>query len=116
MLNFLFKVLGLTDFINWLKSSFDDNAGKVSFHRIAPFILNGTCVYVMVTDKIPKEDVRYAFTAMLIAGAFYAGLITFQNVFQLFQTWRGINTNTTTTDTIQKTNTTETVIADATNQ
>lgn len=93
MIKFLLKILGLTQFLDWVKSSFEDDKGQASFRRIAPFILNGTCVYVMVSEKLPKEDMRFAFTAMLITGAFYAGLITFQNVFQLYNAWKGINQN-----------------------
>lgn len=93
MIEWLFKVLGLTAFLKWLSPSFEDEKGQTSFRRITPFILTGTCVYMIYSDKLPVADRKFAFTAMLVGAAFYAGLITFQNVFALWQSFKGNNVN-----------------------
>lgn len=89
MFEWIIKVIGLTSFINWLRPAFQDEKGDASFRRITPFVLTGAGVYMIISDKIPVSDRLSAFYAMLLAAAFYAGLITFQNVYSIYTAWKG---------------------------
>lgn len=88
-MEWIFKILGLTSFINWIRPAFQDEQNQASFRRINPFLLTWLCIYMIVADKIPPGARLAAFYAILLAAAFYAGLITFQNIYSMYTAWRG---------------------------
>jgi len=85
----IFKIIGLLPFVNWLSPSFEDNTGHASYRRLTPFFLTGAAIYiavVQISDEKIKMQLVYAF---LIISAFFASIITFQNIYSLYVAWKG---------------------------
>lgn len=89
MIKLLILILGLAPFITWIRPSFEDDKKESSFKRLTPFVLTGLAGFMIITDKIPDADRFASLVALLVTSAVYAGLLTAQQVFSVFLSWKG---------------------------
>ncbi len=76
-------------FVNWLSPSFEDDSGHASYRRLTPFFLTAACIYIGVFQIKGDELKRDIILIFLIVSAFYASIVTFQNVYSLYVAWKG---------------------------
>lgn len=76
-------------FLAWVKNSFEGDDGKSSFKRLIPFTLTMLVVYMVVFDKIPKEDRYITSIALLVTSALYVGIVTIAQLYNFYLTFKG---------------------------